>query len=135
MKKVLNASIMRIIMTLLLIVILAAMIGAVTFAYSFLGKASEDVGKMQNEAVAIDSKIQNLLVLKDQLDKNSDIQRCINIKIKLYKIYQPMPTAQAFQFARLLSRAIQKIQPNLQPQKRKQILDQLVLKAPSYLFS
>lgn len=88
MKKVLNASIMRIIMTLLLIVILAAMIGAVTFAYSFLSKASEDVGKMQNEAVAIDSKIQNLLVLKDQLDKNSDIAKKAKNIVSESKMYQ-----------------------------------------------
>lgn len=88
MKKVLNASIMRIIMTLLLIVILVAMIGAVTFAYSFLSKASEDVGKMQNEAVAIDSKIQNLLVLKDQLDKNSDIAKKAKNIVSESKMYQ-----------------------------------------------
>ena len=88
MKKALDASIMRIIMTLLLIVILAAMIGAVTFAYSFLSKASEDVGKMQNEAVAIDSKIQNLLVLKDQLDKNSDIAKKAKNIVSESKMYQ-----------------------------------------------
>lgn len=88
MKKILNASIMRIIMTLLLIVILAAMIGAVTFAYSFLSKASEDVGKMQNEAVAIDSKIQNLLVLKDQLDKNSDVAKKAKNIVSESKMYQ-----------------------------------------------
>lgn len=88
MKKVLNASVMRIVMTLLLIVILAAMIGAVTFAYSFLSKTSEDVGKMQNEAAAIDAKIQNLLVLKDQLDKNSDIAKKARNIVSESKMYQ-----------------------------------------------
>ena len=50
MKKVLNASIARIILSLLLLIILSAMVGLVIFAYSFLSKTSEEVGKMQTEA-------------------------------------------------------------------------------------
>ena len=75
MKKTLNASVARIIMALLLLVILAAMVGSVIVAYSFLSKTSDDVGKLQTEAIAIESKIQNLLALKSQLDKNSEIAK------------------------------------------------------------
>ena len=40
MKKVLNASIARIVLSLLLLIILSAMVGLVIFAYSFLSKTS-----------------------------------------------------------------------------------------------
>ena len=53
MKKVLNASIARIVLSLLLLIILSAMVGLVIFAYSFLSKTSEEVGKMQTEAIAV----------------------------------------------------------------------------------
>ena len=48
------------------------MVGLVIFAYSFLSKTSEEVGKMQTEAIAVDAKIQSLLASKSQLDRNSD---------------------------------------------------------------
>ena len=78
MKKVLNASIARIILSLLLLIILSAMVGLVIFAYSFLSKTSEEVGKMQTEATAVDAKIQSLLASKSQLDRNSDTVKKAN---------------------------------------------------------
>lgn len=88
MKKTLNASIARIIMALLLLVILAAMVGSVIVAYSFLSKTSDDVGKLQTEAIAIESKIQNLLALKSQLDKNSEIAKKAKNIVSESKMYQ-----------------------------------------------
>ena len=80
MKKVLNASIARIVLSLLLLIILSAMVGLVIFAYSFLSKTSEEVGKMQTEATAVDAKIQSLLASKSQLDRNSDtVKKAKNI--------------------------------------------------------
>lgn len=88
MKKVLNASIARIILSLLLLIILSAMIGLVIFAYSFLSKTSEEVGKMQTEAIAVDAKIQSLLASKSQLDHNSDtVKKAKNI-VSESKLYQ-----------------------------------------------
>ena len=88
MKKVLNASIARIILSLLLLIILSAMIGLVIFAYSFLSKTSEEVGKMQTEAIAVDAKIQSLLASKSQLDRNSDtVKKAKNI-VSESKLYQ-----------------------------------------------
>ena len=86
MKKVLNASIMRIIMTLLLIVILVAMIGAVTFAYSFLSKASEDVGKIKNKSALKTSRThyQTILNFNDKLEilENNDVRKAIVMAIE-----------------------------------------------------
>lgn len=88
MKKVLNASIARIILSLLLLIILSAMVGLVIFAYSFLSKTSEEVGKMQTEATAVDAKIQSLLASKSQLDHNSDtVKKAKNI-VSESKLYQ-----------------------------------------------
>lgn len=88
MKKVLNASIARIILSLLLLIILLAMVGLVIFAYSFLSKTSEEVGKMQTEAIAVDAKIQSLLASKSQLDRNSDtVTKAKNI-VSESKLYQ-----------------------------------------------
>ena len=88
MKKVLNASIARIVLSLLLLIILSAMVGLVIFAYSFLGKTSEEVGKMQTEAIAVDAKIQSLLASKSQLDRNSDtVKKAKNI-VSESKLYQ-----------------------------------------------
>ena len=88
MKKVLNASIARIILSLLLLIILSAMVGLVIFAYSFLSKTSEEVGKMQTEAIAVDAKIQSLLASKSQLDRNSDtVKKAKNI-VSESKLYQ-----------------------------------------------
>ena len=88
MKKTLNASVARIIMALLLLVILAAMVGSVIVTYSFLSKTSDDVGKLQTEAIAIESKIQNLLALKSQLDKNSEIAKKAKNIVSESKMYQ-----------------------------------------------
>ena len=88
MKKVLNAGIARIILSLLLLIILSAMVGLVIFAYSFLSKTSEEVGKMQTEAIAVDAKIQSLLASKSQLDRNSDtVKKAKNI-VSESKLYQ-----------------------------------------------
>ena len=88
MKKVLNASIARIVLSLLLLIILSAMVGLVIFAYSFLSKTSEEVGKMQTEAIAVDAKIQSLLASKSQLDRNSDtVTKAKNI-VSESKLYQ-----------------------------------------------
>ncbi|MBF1039840.1 MAG: hypothetical protein HXL08_02800 [Candidatus Nanosynbacter sp.] len=88
MKKVLNASIARIVLSLLLLIILSAMVGLVIFAYSFLSKTSEEVGKMQTEAIAVDAKIQSLLASKSQLDRNSDtVKKAKNI-VSESKLYQ-----------------------------------------------
>lgn len=88
MKKVLNASIARIVLSLLLFIILSAMVGLVIFAYSFLSKTSEEVGKMQTEAIAVDAKIQSLLASKSQLDRNSDtVKKAKNI-VSESKLYQ-----------------------------------------------
>ena len=88
MKKVLNASIARIILSLLLLIILSALVGLVIFAYSFLSKTSEEVGKMQTEATAVDAKIQSLLASKSQLDRNSDtVKKAKNI-VSESKLYQ-----------------------------------------------
>lgn len=88
MKKVINASIARIILSLLLLIILSAMVGLVIFAYSFLSKTSEEVGKMQTEATAVDAKIQSLLASKSQLDRNSDtVKKAKNI-VSESKLYQ-----------------------------------------------
>ena len=88
MKKVLNASIARIVLSLLLLIILSAMVGLVIFAYSFLSKTSEEVGKMQTEATAVDAKIQSLLASKSQLDRNSDtVKKAKNI-VSESKLYQ-----------------------------------------------
>lgn len=88
MRKTLNASVARIIMALLLLVILAAMVGSVIVAYSFLSKTSDDVGKLQTEAISIESKIQNLLALKSQLDKNSEIAKKAKNIVSESKMYQ-----------------------------------------------
>ena len=88
MKKTLNASVARIIMALLLLVILAAMVGSVIVAYSFLSKTSDDVGKLQTEVISIESKIQNLLALKSQLDKNSEIAKKAKNIVSESKMYQ-----------------------------------------------
>ena len=88
MKKVLNASIARIVLSLLLLIILSAMVGLVIFAYSFLSKTSEEVGKMQTEETAVDAKIQSLLASKSQLDRNSDtVKKAKNI-VSESKLYQ-----------------------------------------------
>lgn len=88
MKKVLSASIARIVLSLLLLIILSAMVGLVIFAYSFLSKTSEEVGKMQTEAIAVDAKIQSLLTSKSQLDRNSDtVKKAKNI-VSESKLYQ-----------------------------------------------
>ena len=88
MKKVLNASIARFVLSLLLLIILSAMVGLVIFAYSFLSKTSEEVGKMQTEAIAVDAKIQSLLASKSQLDRNSDtVKKAKNI-VSESKLYQ-----------------------------------------------
>ena len=88
MKKVLNASIARIVLSLLLLIILSAMVGLVIFVYSFLSKTSEEVGKMQTEATAVDAKIQSLLASKSQLDRNSDtVKKAKNI-VSESKLYQ-----------------------------------------------
>lgn len=88
MKKVLNASIARIVLSLLLLIILSAMVGLVIFAYSFLSKTSEEVGKMQTEAIAVDAKIQSLLASKSQLDRNYDtVKKAKNI-VSESKLYQ-----------------------------------------------
>lgn len=88
MKKVINASIARIVLSLLLLIILSAMVGLVIFAYSFLSKTSEEVGKMQTEAIAVDTKIQSLLASKSQLDRNSDtVKKAKNI-VSESKLYQ-----------------------------------------------
>ena len=88
MKNVLNASIARIVLSLLLLIILSAMVGLVIFAYSFLSKTSEEVGKMQTEAIAVDAKIQSLLASKSQLDRNSDtVTKAKNI-VSESKLYQ-----------------------------------------------
>ena len=88
MKKVLNAGIARIVLSLLLLIILSAMVGLVIFAYSFLSKTSEEVGKMQTEAIAVDAKIQSLLASKSQLDRNSDtVKKAKNI-VSESKLYQ-----------------------------------------------
>ena len=88
MKKALNASIARIVLSLLLLIILSAMVGLVIFAYSFLSKTSEEVGKMQTEATAVDAKIQSLLASKSQLDRNSDtVKKAKNI-VSESKLYQ-----------------------------------------------
>lgn len=88
MKKVLNASITRIVLSLLLLIILSAMVGLVIFAYSLLSKTSEEVGKMQTEAIAVDAKIQSLLASKSQLDRNSDtVKKAKNI-VSESKLYQ-----------------------------------------------
>ena len=88
MKKVLNASIARIVLSLLLLIILSAMVGLVIFAYSFLSKTSEEVGRMQTEATAVDAKIQSLLASKSQLDRNSDtVKKAKNI-VSESKLYQ-----------------------------------------------
>lgn len=88
MKKVLNASIARIVLSLLLLIILSAMVGLVIFAYSFLSKTSEEVGKMQTEAIAVDAKIQSLLASKSQLDRNFDtVKKAKNI-VSESKLYQ-----------------------------------------------
>ena len=70
MKKGLTASSARIVLALFLIIILAAMVAGSYFAYSFLSTTSKEVADMQTEASAVDMKIQNLLKLKDQLEKN-----------------------------------------------------------------
>ncbi len=71
MKKTLTASLARIIMSLLLLLIIVAMAAGTYFAYSMLQKTAEDVASMRTEAADVDNKIQNLMSLKDQLDKNS----------------------------------------------------------------
>lgn len=70
MKKGLTASSARIVLALFLLIILAAMVAGSYFAYSFLSTTSKEVTDMQTEASAVDMKIQNLLKLKDQLEKN-----------------------------------------------------------------
>ena len=70
MKKGLTASSARIVLALFLLIILAAMVAGSYFAYSFLSATSKEVADMQTEASAVDMKIQNLLKLKDQLEKN-----------------------------------------------------------------
>ena len=71
MKKTLTASLARIIMSLLLLLIIIAMAAGTYFAYSMLQKTAEEVASMRTEAADVDNKIQNLISLKDQLDKNS----------------------------------------------------------------
>ena len=64
------------------------MVGLVIFTYSFLSKTSEEVGKMQTEAIAVDAKIQSLLASKSQLDRNSDtVKKAKNI-VSESKLYQ-----------------------------------------------
>ena len=70
MKKGLTASSARIVLALFLLIILAAMVAGSYLAYSFLSTTSKEVADMQTEASAVDMKIQNLLKLKDQLEKN-----------------------------------------------------------------
>ena len=70
MKKGLTASSARIVLAPFLLIILAAMVAGSYFAYSFLSTTSKEVADMQTEASAVDMKIQNLLKLKDQLEKN-----------------------------------------------------------------
>jgi len=70
MKKGLTASSARIVLAMFLLIILAAMVAGSYFAYSFLSTTSKEVADMQTEASAVDMKIQNLLKLKDQLEKN-----------------------------------------------------------------
>ena len=70
MKKGLTASSARIVLALFLLIILAAMVAGSYFAYSFLSTTSKEVADMQTEASAVDMKIQNLLKLKEQLEKN-----------------------------------------------------------------
>ena len=69
MKKSLTASSARIVLALFLLIILAAMVAGSYFAYSFLSTTSKEVADMQTEASAVNIKIQNLLKLKDQLEK------------------------------------------------------------------
>ena len=88
MKKALNASIARIVLSLLLLIILSAMVGLVIFAYSFLSKTSEEVGKMQTEAATVDAKIQSLLASKSQLNRNSDIANKAKNIVSESKLYQ-----------------------------------------------
>ena len=71
MKKVINASIARIILSLLLIIILSA-----------------EVGKMQTEAATVDAKIQSLLASKSQLNRNSDIANKAKNIVSESKLYQ-----------------------------------------------
>lgn len=71
MKKTLTASLARIIMSLLLLVIIIAMAAGTYFAYSALQKTADEVASMRIEATEVDKKIQNLLSLKEQLDDNS----------------------------------------------------------------
>lgn len=71
MKKTLTASLVRIIMSLLLLVIIIAMAAGTYFAYSALQKTADEVASMRIEATEVDKKIQNLLSLKEQLDDNS----------------------------------------------------------------
>ena len=70
MKKGLTASSARIVLALFLLIIWAAMVAGSYFAYSSLSTTSKEVADMQTEASAVDMKIQNLLKLKDQLEKN-----------------------------------------------------------------
>ncbi|UHA57215.1 hypothetical protein [Candidatus Nanosynbacter sp. HMT-352] len=64
------------------------MVGIVVFAYSFLSKTSEEVGKMQTEAATVDAKIQSLLASKSQLNRNSDIANKAKNIVSESKLYQ-----------------------------------------------
>lgn len=71
MRKALTASLARIIMSLLLVIIIIAMTAVTSFAYSILQKTADEVASIQAEAADVDNKIKNLLSLKSQLDNNT----------------------------------------------------------------
>lgn len=67
-----NASTMRIVLSVVLFLILGAMMGGFYMAYSYLQKTAEEVAQVQAEAEASRNKLQNILDLKEKLADNKD---------------------------------------------------------------
>lgn len=87
-KSLITASTMRIVLSALLLLVLAGMIGGFSFAYSFLDSAADETARLQAEATASGTKVQNLLSLNQQLSQHQSAVKKASQIVAESKSYQ-----------------------------------------------
>ena len=78
MKKTLSAATVRLLLVILLIISLASIAAGAFFAYSFLRTTADEIAQLQSEDAATDAKINTILSLKKQLDRNETVVKKAN---------------------------------------------------------
>lgn len=78
----------RIILSLILVIVVGTIFGGAYYAYTFLSGTSNELSALRGEVATADAKIQNISLLKKQMEDNKSViekAKWISAETKMYK--------------------------------------------------